>query len=134
MENQSSKITHLEVYKRALAIFNVSRQLSTYITDNKNITAMQMSTNIDDRYSLQMVMDSMSLAPDIAEASVTLDFKLKRYKMKRLKRTLIRIHRYCDYLEKRYEHAKDYISILRKEISDYRKAQTNWENSLLNKN
>ncbi|SFU33942.1 hypothetical protein SAMN05216480_101857 [Pustulibacterium marinum] len=126
-------VTHLEVYKRAISLFKMSRHLATYITDNKDINNMYQSGNTSDSYSLQLVMDSMSLAPDIAEASITYDSKLKRYRIRRMKKTLIRIYRYCDYLEKRYEHSRDYVALLRKEIAHYRKAHNTWENNLLKK-
>lgn len=134
-QNSNHKlVTHLEVYKQAVSLFTTSRLLATYITDNKTIAVMNQSGDMDDTYSLQMVMDSMSLVPDITEAYTTFDLSLKKYRIRRMRRTLVRIHRYCDYLEKRYEHAKDYIMLLREEIAAYRKAHSTWENHVLNKN
>lgn len=126
-------ITHLEVYKKALSLFKMSRHLATYITNSKDVNNMYTSGNLSDTYSLQLVMDSMSLAPAIAEASITYDNKTRRYRIRRMKKTIARIHQYCDYLEKRYAHSKDYVVLLRKEIAAYRKAHSIWESSLLKK-
>ncbi|GLB53871.1 hypothetical protein NBRC110019_29120 [Neptunitalea chrysea] len=126
----NNRLTHLEVYKKAIELFKTSRLLATYITDNKDIGSMNTSKQKSDRYSLQLVMDSMSLVPDIAEVHTTFDVSMKRYKIRRMKKTLTRLHKYCDYIEKRYEHAKDYIHLLRQEIIAYRKAHTSWENNL----
>lgn len=131
LHNQANnRITHLEVYKKAITLFKTSRLLATYITDNKDIATMHTSSHGSDRYSLQMVMDSMSLAPDIAEIHTTFDMRMKRYRIRRMKRTISRIHKYCDFIEKHYSHAKDYISLLRQEIAAYRKAHANWEDNL----
>lgn len=123
-------ITHLDVYKRALSLFKMSRHLATFITDNKDLNNMYTSGNTSDAYSLQLVMDSMSLAPAIAEASTTYDSKTRRYRIRRMKKTVLRIHKYCDYLEKRYAHSKDYVALLRKEIAAYRKAHSVWESNM----
>lgn len=125
-------VTHLEVYKKAISLFKMSRLLATYITDNKSIAKMNHSAEPDDNFSLQMVMDSMSLVPDIAEAYTTFDLRMKKYRIRRMKRTLVRIYRYCDYLDKKYEHARDYINLFREEIADYRKAHSSWEDHMLN--
>lgn len=132
--NQNNQlITQLDVYKKAVSVFKTSRTLATYLTDNKTIACMNNSSDFTDTYSLQMVMESMSLVPDIAEVHTTFDYSLKKYRVKRIKRTLVRLHKYCNYLEKKYDHAKDYIQLLKEEIAAYRKAHTIWENHLLKK-
>jgi len=125
-----TNITQLEVYKKAVEIFKLSRHIATYISDNKNILEMGRSTNNLDRYSFNLITDSMSLVPTIATVTLSFDRSIQRYNMYSLRKTVNRMKNYCNYLEKNYTQAKEYIALLRTEIAAFSYERNLWENNL----
>lgn len=128
--DNTSNVSNLEVYKKALSVFKLSRALATFISNNKSVLAMHTSTSNLDKYSLELVMDSMSLAPNIASAQVTNNKRLKKSSLVSLRRTHIKLNAYCDYLERNYNQAKEYINVLRKELQAFTKEHSQWERTL----
>ncbi len=125
-----NNVHQLKVYQKAISVFKLSRALAAFISDNKSVLAMHRSKNKTDRYAINLVMDAMSLAPKIALVTTSYSKKIKKRRLKALKQISNKLNTYCDYLEQNYQQSKEYIAVLRKEISDFSKERSYWENSL----
>ncbi len=91
---------------------------------------MHASTSSIDKYSSDLIIDAMNLAPNIASATITHDPKKRNHYLFSIKKASQNIRAYCDYLERHYKHARDYISLLKKDISDFNEEHRNWVKEL----
>ena len=129
-----NNLTQELLYKKALEIFSLSRHLASYISNDKDILEMGSSSKSVDKYSMHLVMDSLSLAPSIASTHSHFDLRLRKISVFTLRKTVKRLLLYCEYLEKNYTQGRDYISLLKKELAQFKKYRTRWEAMILQKN
>ena len=62
------------------------------------------------------------------------DLRLRKISVFTLRKTVKRLLLYCEYLEKNYTQGRDYISLLKKELAQFKKYRTRWEAMILQKN
>jgi len=61
-------VTKLPVYRKALHIFKLSRQIVDYVRGEKSVLDLHRSSNASDQFSEKLIMASLGLAPKIAMA------------------------------------------------------------------
>lgn len=129
----SKNITHYEVYKKAIAIFGLSRAIASYIGNDKSILSLSTSNNTLDTYSANLVMESMDLPQKIVRSHISKDINKQKKYLYSLERAIHRLNAYCEYLEYNYSQARDYINLLRSELISFRQEKFKWEKSLIKK-
>ncbi|ETN95226.1 hypothetical protein SAMN04487906_1270 [Zhouia amylolytica] len=129
----SNSITQHEIYKKAINIFGISRAIASYVGDDQSILHLHNSEIKKDNYSAYLVMESMSLSQKIIKLHISKEYSSKRKHIKSLEKAISKLNSYCEYLEYNYSQAKDYIHLLRREISLFSKEKFKWEKELLEK-
>ncbi|WP_417885707.1 hypothetical protein [Zunongwangia sp.] len=108
--------TQLPVYQKAIEIFQISRAISSYFSDDKHIIEMETSQIESDKYAGKIVMDSLQLAPSIASAISARNKKLRRKRIEKTKKVVARLQSTCKRLELHHLKGSEFLELLRKEI------------------
>jgi hypothetical protein len=132
MYNSSEQnINQLVIYKKSLDIFKLSREVASYITDDKDMISMYRSGNKSDNYADNLVMNAFRLVPKIVEVETQNSKRLKLKSAKSLKYFIDRIYHDCMTLENTKIQGKDFVHLLRRELKHLRKIHKVYVNSLL---
>jgi hypothetical protein len=119
------------IYQKSIDIFRLTRSIASYVTNEKNIQSMYMSTKESDRYANSLVMDSLGLVPKIAEIEIQQNPILKLKYAKSLQYFIDNLYNNCIKLEGTKIQGKDFVKMLRKEIKNLREIHKHYVNSLL---
>jgi hypothetical protein len=112
-------------------IFQLSRRIAAYITDDKDVMSMYRSGSRSDNYADNLVMNAFRLVPKIAEAESKQNAQEKLKYAKRLRRYIDVLFKNCRQLESTRIQGKDFIRMLRKELVKLSKIHRRYVNSLL---
>ncbi|MGB0980689.1 MAG: hypothetical protein ACPGUH_01185 [Winogradskyella sp.] len=124
--NLPSHLANLPVYKKAIEIIMLSRNISTYL--NHDLAYLQDDGTEDNNiyFSGDIVQQSTSLAPEIIKAERERFSENKHKHLESLNRLTYRLYTNCKRLEVSNSNGKDYLPILRNELHKFRKLQRHW--------
>ncbi|MCL6294567.1 hypothetical protein [Jejuia spongiicola] len=126
LSNTPQNLSELPVYKKALEIFALSQNISTYLNYDLSVLKNDGSEDINIYFSGDIVQQSVSLVPEIVNV------ELERYSDRRhkhiasLKRITNMLYKNSYRLERSNSNGKDFLPILRKELKKFKKIQRNW--------
>jgi hypothetical protein len=122
----------LPVYKKALELCNVSKELVSYVSYNKNMLTLYKSKSLRDNIADSLMTDAILIPQQIARAE-TSECINDRMKSATLIGIMIRnINSYCNGLENDGVREKEYLNILRREIRIFRRSFKKWRKSIHN--
>ena len=119
------------IYQKSLDIFQLSRRVASYITDDKDIISMYRSGNKEDNYADNLVMNSFRLVPKVVEVETQNSSYKKLKYAKKLHYFIERIYQDCLILESNKIQGKDFVRMIRREINSLRKIHKSYVNSIL---
>ncbi len=126
--NQFNSVTF---YKKALDLCNVSREIASFVSYNKDLLQLYKSNSLRDHIADCLLTDAI-LIPQQIEQAETSSSQADKMKSVRFINIMIRnILSYCNGLEKDGVKEKEYINLLRQEIKSFRKSFKNWRKSLI---
>jgi len=120
------------VYRKALELCKMSREIASYVTFNKDLLKLYKSNSLRDIIADSLLTDAILIPQKIAlvESSGSSDEKIESVSFINI---MIRnINSYCTGLEKDGVKEKEYINLLRDEIKSFRKSFKKWTNYLPN--
>ena len=126
LSNTPQNLSELPVYKKALEIFALSQDISTYLNYDLSVLKNDGSEDVNIYFSGDIVQQSVSLVPEIVNA------ELERYSERRhkhiasLKRITNMLYKNSYRLERSNSNGKDFLPILRKELKKFKKLQRTW--------
>lgn len=126
LTNTPPNLSELPVYKKALDIFALSQNISSYL--NYDLSALKEDGSEDSNiyFSGDIVQQSVSLVPEIVNAEME-RFSDRKYKhIDSLKRLTNRLYKNSYRLERSNSNGKDFLPILRNELKKFKKLQRNW--------
>jgi len=112
---QSQNLNQLSLYQKSLEIFKLSRDVASYVTDDKGILSMYRSGSKSDNYADNLVMNAFRLVPKIVETETQENPSLKLKYAKSLRYFIDRIYQDCKRLESTKIQGKDFVIMLREE-------------------
>lgn len=124
--NTPSNLSELPVYKKALDIFALSQNISSYL--NYDLSALKEDGSEDTNiyFSGDIVQQSVSLVPEIVNAEKE-RFSDRKYKhIDSLKRLTNMLYKNSYRLERSNSNGKDFLPVLRNELKKFKKLQRNW--------
>ncbi len=124
--NTPSNLSELPIYKKAVEIFALSQNISRYL--NHDLSALREDGSEDSNiyFSGDIIQQSVSLAPVIANAELD-RYSDKKYKhLASLKRLTNMLYKNSYRLEKSNSNGKDFLPILRSELRKFKKLQRSW--------
>ncbi|KJD35613.1 hypothetical protein PW52_07620 [Tamlana sedimentorum] len=124
--NTPLNLSELPIYIKAQEIFALSQNISFYLNDD--LCALNPDGTEDNNiyFSGDIVQQSNSLAPEIANAQLERCSLKKRKHIASLKRLTNRIYKNSYRLERSNSNGKDFLPILRSELKKFKKLQRNW--------
>ncbi|EIJ39440.1 hypothetical protein JoomaDRAFT_2461 [Galbibacter orientalis DSM 19592] len=127
-------VTKLPVYRKALYIFKLSRQIVEYLRGDKSVIELHNSKIASDQFSDKLVMTSLGLAPKIAMAEATPDPTIKLASISSIQKNTAALLHYCESLELTHGQGKEFLHLLRKEVKKFGHLQNKWALGISNKN
>ena len=120
----------LPVYKKAIEIFSMSRELVRQVSAEKNLLDLSRSRERIDRIANHLLSASIALAPRIAMVESSADPMVRINSLRFLQQQTGKLHQLCDQIEDRDIDSKGIVSRLRQEITQFRKLQGKWAGRL----
>ncbi|CAM3445458.1 hypothetical protein [Aequorivita lipolytica] len=118
------------IYEKALDIFSLARNISTYIGHDLAQLRNNGAEDPNIYFTGDIVQQSVSLGPQILKAESQLFVEEKyRYAASVLRLSNL-LYKNCERLEKANSNGKDFLPILRKELKKFRKLQYTWRLTL----
>ena len=124
--NTPTNLSDLPIYKKAIDIFALSQSISSYL--NQDLSGLKEDGTEDNNiyFSGDIVQQSVSLAPEIANAELQKHSDRKYKHLASLKRLTNMLYKNSYRLEKSNSNGKDFLPILRSELRKFKKLQRHW--------
>ncbi len=126
LHNTPSNLSELPVYKKAQEIFALSQSISTYLKEDLAPLNEEGKENSNIYFSGDIVQQSVSLAPEIANVELERNSERKYKHLASLRQLTNLLYRNSYRLEKSSSNGKDFLPILRNELRKFKKLQRNW--------
>lgn len=124
--NTPSNLSELPIYKKAVEIFDLSQNISTYLSDDLSGLKEDGSEDSNIYFSGDIIQQSISLAPEIANAELQRYSDRKHKHLASLKRLTNLLYKNSYRLERSNSNGKDFLPILRSELRKFKKLQRSW--------
>lgn len=119
----------LPVYRKALELCHMSREIASYVTLNKNLMKLYQSNSHRDHIADSLLTDAILIPQKIVLAETT-TCHTERMKIATYINIMIRnISSYCRGLEKDGVKEQEYLDLLRQEVKSFRKSFKIWRGS-----
>jgi len=126
MNNTPVNLSELPIYKKALEIFRLSQNISSFITEDLASLKEDGSEDFNIYFSGDIVQQSVSLVPEIENAARE-RYSYRRYRhIAALKRLTNLLYKNSYRLEKSNSNIKDFLPLLRNELKKFKKLQYHW--------
>lgn len=124
--NTPSNLSELPIYKKAIEIFALSQNISSYL--NHDLSDLKEDGTEDSHiyFSGDIVQQSVSLAPEIVNAELQRYSDRKHKHIASLKRLTNMLYKNSYRLEHSNSNGKDFLPILRSELKKFKKLQRTW--------
>lgn len=124
--NTPQNLSELPIYKKALDIFALSQNISTYLNHDLSALKEDGSEDTNIYFSGDIVQQSVSLAPEIVNAELERYSERKYKHIATLKRITNLLYKNSYRLERSNSNGKDFLPILRRELKKFKKLQRSW--------
>lgn len=114
------------LYKKALEIFMLSRNISQYLGQDLSNLNSDGSEDPHIYFSGDIVQQSVCLAPEILKAESQPFSELKQKHVASINKLTHLLFTNCERLERSQSNGKDFLPILRNELKKFRKLQRSW--------
>ena len=119
----------LPVYRKALELCHMSREIASYVSFNKNLRLLSRSNSHRDHIADSLLTDAILIPQKIALAENT-SCPDERMKIATYINIMLRnMNSYCLGLEKDGVKEKEYLNLLRQEVKSFRKSFKLWRRS-----
>jgi len=123
-------LRNLPVYRKALELCLMSREIASYVSFNKDLLKLYKSNSLRDIIADSLLTDTILIPQKIAQAEHS-DSISERMKSVTYINIMIRnINSYCTGLEMDGVREKEYLNLLRAEIRSFRRSFKEWRKSL----
>lgn len=124
--NLPSHLSDLPIYRKAMDIIMLSRNISTYLNHDLSYLREDGTEDNDIYFSGDIVQQSTNLAPEIINAERERYSDKKHKHLESLDQLTDRLYTNCKRLERSSSNGKDYLPMLRYELRKFRKLQRSW--------
>ena len=120
------------VYRKALELCKMSREIASYVSFNKDLLKLYKSNSLRDIIADSLLTDAILIPKQIAKAEFSDSYSV-RLKSARFINIIIRnINSYCTGLERDGVREKEYLNLLRAEIKSFRESFKEWKKTIKN--
>lgn len=128
--NMSYKnLSALPVYRKALELCKISREIASYVTFNKDLLKLYQSNSLRDIIADSLLTDTILIPKKIALAESKGTHSERQKSAVYISIMIRNLMSYCNGLEKDGVKEKEYLNLLRQEIKSFRKTFKSWRTS-----
>lgn len=125
-----NNLRKVPVYRKALSLCHMSREIASYVTYNKDLLHLYKSNSLRDNMADALLTDAILIPQQIAQAERTECLAVRLKSASFVNVMTGNILSYLNGLEKDGVKEKEYLNLLRKEIRSFRKSFKKWRKSL----
>tara|TARA_R110002051_G_scaffold100879_3_gene171335 strand:- start:25560 stop:25946 length:387 start_codon:yes stop_codon:yes gene_type:complete len=126
----SRNLTTLPVYRKAMDLCFISREIVSYVTNNKDLLYLYKSNSFRDSIADAILMDAILIPQKIVLAERSSCDSVRNSTIRHINIMTKNIFSYCRGLEKDGFKEREYIQLLREELKKFRKSYKIWKRSL----
>lgn len=127
-------LENIPVYRKAISLRRISREMVSYITYNKDLLKLYQSNSLRDHIADSLLTDAILIPQQIEQAESSQSYSVKMNSVDFINTMTRNLLSYCKGLEVDGVKEKEYINLLRNEIRTFRKSFKGWRQSLRNNN
>ena len=120
------------VYRKALELCAMSREIASYVTFNKDLLKLYKSNSLRDIIADSLLTDTILIPQKIAQTEFSLSHDEKLRNVSYINIMIKNINSYCTGLERDGVKEKEYLNLLRQEIKSFRRSFKKWTGSMPN--
>jgi len=120
----------IPVYKKALDLCSMSREIASYVSYNKDLLKLYKSNSLRDTIADSLLTDAIIIPQKIAQAENSNSNYIRTKNIVLINIMMCNILSYCKGLEMDGLKEKEYINLLRKEIKSFRILYKVWKRSI----
>ncbi|MGI9550606.1 MAG: hypothetical protein ACR2MT_05360 [Aurantibacter sp.] len=121
----------IPVYRKSLALCEMSREIASYVSFNKDLLKLYKSNSLRDIIADSLLTDAILIPQKIAMAEATTSYTERLRTTSFISIMIRNISSYCNGLEHDGVNEKEYLNLLRREIAIFRNSFKKWRKSLL---
>jgi hypothetical protein len=131
---EKSSLNSLVVYRKSLALRDLSEAVASYFSYNKEILSLRKIDNFRDDISQSLKNDALLITKEVEQAALSNSYSVRMRSLSYINIMTRNILAYCNGLERDGVKEKEYLNLLRKEIKIFRVSFKKWRKSFHNKN
>jgi len=126
----NKNLRHIPVYKKALELCNMSREIVSFVTFNKDLLHLYKSKSHRDIMADSLLTDAILIPQKIAQVEYSKSNTERMQNVSFINVMIRNINSYCLGLEKDGLKEIEYLDLLRNEIKSFRKHYKKWKLSI----
>ncbi len=131
MERHS--LNSLSVYRRSLALLEMSEAVASYFSPNREFLSMQNMDCFRGDIAQSMRTDASLITQEVEQAALSNSHSVRMRSLTFVNIMTRNILSYCNGLERDGVKEKEYLNLLRREIKIFRVSFKKWRKSLINR-
>lgn len=123
-------LRHIPVYRKALELCRMSREIASYVSFNKDLLRLYESNSLRDIIANSILTDAILIPQKIALVENSGSASERMQNVSFINIMIRNINSYCLGLEKDGVKETEYINLLRSELKSFRKYYRKWKLSI----
>ena len=124
------RIANLPVYRKAVDLRTMSREIASFVTHNKDLLSLSGSNSLRDHIADSLLTDAILIPQQIAEAERSNSYATRRRIVNFINVMTRNLNMYCTGLEKDGVREREYLDLLRGELKSFRRSFKKWRSGL----
>lgn len=120
----------MPVYRQAVALRTMSREIASYVTYNKDLLTLSHSNSLRDHIADSLLTDAILIPQHIARAENSSSLAIRQRSVHFINVMTRNLYTYCKGLEKDGVREREYLDLLRKEVKRFRQSFKKWRKSV----
>lgn len=123
----------LSVYRRSLALREMSEAVASYFSSNRELLSMPNMDCFRNDITQSMMTDASLITQEVEQAALSNCHSVRMRSLTFVSIMTRNILAYCNGLERDGVKEKEYLNLLRREIKIFRGSFKKWRKSLINR-
>lgn len=124
------RIKNLPVYRQALSLRTMSREIASFVTNNKDLLSLRRSDSLRDNIADSLLTDSILIPKHIARAESSSSLAMRRRSVHFINVMTRNLYAYCKGLEQDGVREREYLDLLRHEVKHFRQSFKKWRKGI----
>ncbi|MBC2839886.1 hypothetical protein [Robiginitalea sp. SC105] len=124
------RIKNLPVYRQALSLRTMSREIASYVTQNKDLLTLGHSNSLRDHIADSLLTDAILIPQHIARAENSPSLAIRQRSIHFINVMTRNLYSYCRGLEKDGVREREYLDLMRREVKHFRQSFKKWRKGI----